>query len=107
MAWDDERERRARSARERGGGGAGAPTEPIGAPRPGVRERVAGLRGPAQRVGWMVALGLAILAVVLSGVALARSGDDDGRGRDDRGVAMERGWDRGGDMGWHGGRGGR
>lgn len=101
MAWDEQRDLRARRAAERGG----APTEPMPAARPAAADRMAAAAGALRRHGTMVAVGLAAAALLLSGIALVRSGDDGPRGASGDGSRGEAAW-QGGDDGWRGGPGG-
>lgn len=96
MAWDEQRDLRARHAAERGGAPAGAPA----VARPAAREHAAALGERLRRNGEPIAVCLAALALLLSGIALARSGHDTSAGgRDHERTAMPR---DSGDAGWRG-----
>lgn len=82
MAWDEQRARRAEQAQSRGG--APPPdaqaTAPMGAAAGPPADRWWTVR-PLNRHGWKVASALAVVAILMSGFALATS-DDAGRGGD-------------------------
>jgi hypothetical protein len=101
MAWEEQRDLRARRAAERGG----PPTEPTPAPRPGAAERLSAFGGALRRNGTAIAVGLSAAALLLSGIALIRSGDDGSRGAAGVDSRAQAAWQGGGDGGWRGGPG--
>lgn len=90
MAWDEQRDLRARHAAGRGG----TPPEPPATPTAG--ERIAALREPLRRNGTMIAVVLAAAALLMSGIALVRSGHDGRGGRGDVVMPQGAGWQGGG-----------
>jgi hypothetical protein len=83
LAWDDYRTKRdpdRQVTSEISGVAAGA-----GAPDAQSARPARDWHGWGQRFGWMIAVGLSVLALVLSGIAVANSGDGQGRGGFGRG----------------------
>lgn len=106
MGWEEQRARRAEQARRKAAA-ADDPeaTAPLGATPPPATppgDRWWTVQ-PLDRHGWKIASVLAVAAILLGGLALARSGDDGdrgGRGGGDVPARMADGQNGGGHRGW-------